>query len=134
MAFVETKGLKGAALNLVVAECLDIHWDEASGCFVWPKNEQGKERYSMEAPNYSADWSLAGEIIENEKIELQRCEGEWVASSSAPVQYETHRQHVFTSGETAPIAAMRCFVTCKWGPVVEIPEKFLSKPSSGMSL
>jgi hypothetical protein len=134
MALVDTRSLEGAALNWAVAQCLDIHWDETSGCFVWPQNEQGQKRYSLEAPNYLADWSLAGEIIESEKIELTRSEGEWIAASSAPVEYSSHRQYVFTNGETALIAAMRCFATCKLGQVIEVPEKFVRKPASGMSL
>ena len=83
-------------------------------------------------PNYhpTTDWSLAGPLIDREKLSLDMLcapdewrsalmegdfyddQGEWIEGSS-------HEQ----TGPTPLIAAMRCFVASKLGDEVEVPEE-----------
>jgi hypothetical protein len=65
----------------------------------------------------SANWSLAGPIIERERIRLDPRENEWQAQDWADFR---------TSFGPAPlIAAMRCYVASKFGDTVEIPKELL---------
>lgn len=65
----------------------------------------------------STDWSRGGPIIEQEKIEL-RHDGRkswcaWIEKTGA------------VHGPAPLIAAMRCFVSSKFGDEVEVPEELL---------
>jgi hypothetical protein len=62
-------------------------------------------------------WSIAGPIIEREKISVMtgfHSISEWRAS-----QVFTNHEH----GPTPLVAAMRCFVTSKLGDEVDVPEE-----------
>lgn len=74
---------------------------------------------------YSTDWSQAGPIIEREKIQTvwrildADGAGYWDASNLFADKYHYR-------GPTPLVAAMRCYVACKLGDVVEIPEELTS--------
>lgn len=75
----------------------------------------------------STDWAVGGPILDREKIQLQPSLGEWVASTPKAVELGGYRKYCFTSGPTLLIAAMRCFVSSKFGSdAIEIPEELLS--------
>lgn len=105
------------------------HWS-ANGYFVF-KFPTGTERFdSRPAGSYTTDWSLAGPLIDREKLSLDMLcapdewrsalmegdfyddQGEWIEGSS-------HEQ----TGPTPLIAAMRCFVASKLGDEVEVPDE-----------
>lgn len=72
----------------------------------------------------STDWSQGGPIVEREKIGItyhdERDEWEVPNWGAWPTQTDD-RQEVM--GETALIAAMRCYVASKLGDEVEIPDE-----------
>jgi hypothetical protein len=70
----------------------------------------------------SANWSLAGPIIERERISIDWDDTYWNASVGDFGGY--------CSGPTPLIAAMRCYVASKLGSVVEVPSELLSPASS----
>jgi hypothetical protein len=53
---------------------------------------------------YSKVWSIAGPIIERERISIEWCEDRWTAS---------HPANIGTCGPTPLIAAMRAFVASR---------------------
>lgn len=94
-------------------------------------------RTGQPLPDYAADWSLTGPLIQREKIQLTTQGETWIASSPAAVEFDAHRSYVTHSGETPLLAALRCYVGCKLGPVVEVPDDLVppqSKAKSGLSL
>ena len=70
----------------------------------------------------TADWHQGGSIIEKHGIHL-----EWSESHEHWLAYSWDRfsnpNHHMTDGDTALIAAMRCYVASKLGDEVEIPEE-----------
>lgn len=88
----------------------------------------------------SSVWSQGGEIIDRENISIIRCAGidddnkpipVWGATSgikyySARIGYSEEYYEIGTSdvvyGQTALIAAMRCYILAKLGHEVEIPD------------
>lgn len=102
---MKTSELKGAALDWVVAKC------GAKGEILaaWFMGED----YSL---NYSANWVLAGLIIEREGVCLtyDSFVKRWNAVCGSGDSYHA---------DTPLIAAMRCYVASKLGDEVEIPEE-----------
>ena len=97
---MDVNELTGTDLNKAVAECLGIVHTRYNGQVV---DEYGNPLM------YDDDWSLAGEIIEREKIATnysmkREC---WFAENFIETQTEI--------GATPLIAAMRCFVASKQG-------------------
>lgn len=78
---------------------------------------------------YSSDWSLSGEIIEREEIELLKWAREgWEAKATNYSFLNTPQEtDVFAEGHgpTPLVAAMRCYVASKLGDEVEIPDELL---------
>lgn len=111
---MKTSELIGPALDWAVAKYevgSDDGWDDS---FI-PYHKDGEH-------NYSTDWAQGGPLIEQEKITLMYCEGEFIAGTN-PECFENkvfmyHKQY----GPTPLIAAMRCYVALKLGDEVEIPE------------
>ena len=64
---------------------------------------------------YSTSWTLAGPIIEREKIDIRYVEpvNEWHADTDSQCE----------SGPTPLIAAMLCYVASKLGDEIEIPDQ-----------
>lgn len=101
---IKTADLQGAALDWAVAKCEGITLNEGNtvtnDCDVF-------------AP--SIDWSLAGPIIERERIDVYGFDGDsWGAEDNFRA-----RQY----GPTPLIAAMRCYVASKLGDAVDAPEE-----------
>lgn len=83
----------------------------------------------------SIDWCQGGPIIERERIELRRVvhdfQGQkldWMEASIQPVfQFQNYTSRMAPSfearGQTHLLAAMRCYVTWKLGPEVDIPDE-----------
>ena len=69
----------------------------------------------------STNWEHGGPIIERERINLWNEGHDWEAS--------LYGKHIVW-GETALIAAMRCYVASKLGDEVEIPAELLTKEKS----
>lgn len=100
---VETKNLTSAILDLAVARA-------------WYGYD-----YKLPLPFFSpsVDWDQGGPIIEREDIAMwPDQEGGWFASTDQGKSMDYH-------GETALIAAMRCYVGSKLGDTVDISEELL---------
>lgn len=121
MRKIEVSGLEGAALDWAVAKCEGGVWNPSSDgsamapYWVWPGNP---DRISMKAPAYSMDPAKAYTIIEREKISVVFDEGDWVATKYG-VSYDG--QDEYPHGSSLLQAAMRCYVTAKLGPTIEVP-------------
>lgn len=68
---------------------------------------------------WSSSWSQGGELIEEFSISLQkRHDGWWMAS----IQYNYDDEPQFLQLDHQPlVAAMRCLVLSRLGPVVKVP-------------
>ena len=125
---IKTSELTGDALNWAVAMCLGWAWkaDDKGKIILarpYPQglkavvNATGMKTLALKRFQATANWSIAGPIIEREKILLdlvgpdddQEWEGRIVGKS---MEY----------GPTPLIAAMRCYVGSKLGNEVEVPE------------
>ena len=106
---MKTDELTGADLNKAVAECLGIKHTRFQGQVIDP---------FWNPLMYDDDWSLAGEIIEREKI------GIWWATHFVDGEGDEYGNHWYAeakdgdhvqTGPTPLIAAMRCYVASKQG-------------------
>ena len=74
--------------------------------------------------NYSTNWAKGGPIIEREEMSISRDfesgRIEWAAWTPAPIRDDAE---AFGYGPTPLIAAMRCFVACRLGDEVTIPDE-----------
>jgi hypothetical protein len=68
-------------------------------------------------PSYSTDWAQGGPIIEREGITI-----EWEGDPDSWCACIMADQEVY--GQTALIAAMRCYVASKLGDTVNVPGEF----------
>ena len=105
---MKTAELTGAALDWAVAQC------------------EGFDNGDW-LPDYSTDWAAGGAIIEREKISLWFSDSVIDAETDEIVRCEMWYGETFEcehgmTGQTALIAAMRCYVASKLGDDVEIPE------------
>ena len=120
--------------------------------YLWVRDKCNSGRLELFSP--ATDWEQGGSIIEREKISLLRCDDEYFTDSEGfttsqriPVWFAEHGGghslqedygsqgdyqgacfHVPSEGqygETSLIAAMRCYVACKLGESVDIPEELL---------
>jgi hypothetical protein len=116
---MKTCELSGKALNWAVSIC--------EGDLIY--NIEGHEvicdqiKDGLFTSEYSTNWKQAGAIIEREFIQLMGgYDGAgnrgWCAQSTKP-----NKLTGWISGETALIAAMRCFVVSRVGEDIEIPEE-----------
>lgn len=112
---VKTSELKGAALDWVVAECEGFLQHVAAAIVI------------LDTFKPSSDWSQGGPIIEREKLqpsyqEHGKYQGLWACN-----KWVTNRDGATVAiryyGSTLLIAAMQCYVACKLGNEVEIPEE-----------
>ena len=127
MNFVEikTSELIGSALDYAVAVCEDNV----------PTNIYGN-LISEFIHKYSTDWESGGPIIEREITKLFRnVGGTWTAQikREIPIPEQDRGTSLATTyidwcnvaGPTPLVAAMRCYVACKLGNVVKIPQELL---------
>jgi hypothetical protein len=104
---MKTHELTGADLNEAVAKCLGIVHTRFQGQAV----DQGGNPLM-----YNDDWSLAGEIIERERISVNCVYAVITPENQAQAWCadDKNGDHVQT-GPTPLIAAMRCYVASKQG-------------------
>jgi len=107
---MNTKDLKGVALDWAVAKCLG--YDQCFNHGTSIRIPFSKWPYTV-GFSPTLDWGLSGKIIEEERIELEHDGFEWWARIKSDDEY---------SGPTLLIAAMRCFVGSKLGDEVSLPE------------
>lgn len=113
---IEVSKLKGIALDWAVAKCEGSHIANNAMSFIVLHKDGGDV--------YSTNWSIAGEIIEQNrisvttKLELSK-EMSWGASTG-------NRNDEDFYGETPLIAAMRCYVWLKFGNDIDIPEELIA--------
>ena len=131
---IRTQDLIGPALDWAVAKCQNI---KVSVRFCKKENEPYKyvwfqtQEYSPFTDDLvwviyspSKTWSQAGPIIDREKITLD------YDFDGQGLSLWTARKYAFDgtllwaeSGDSPLIAAMRCFVACRLGDEVDIPEE-----------
>ena len=113
---MKTSELIGPALNWAVAKCegLNPNTDPAERKkYVGYSGFAEANGFGYAIKNYSTDWSQGGPIIERESIDLMKVGiTQWRADCGPAV-----------TGPTPLIAAMRAFVTKKFGAEIEIPEE-----------
>lgn len=119
---IKTSDLIGPALDWAVAKCEEHPAIRSSAN---PALFLGM--HSIGGQNYSSDWSRGGPIIERERIELGNwgIEG-WEAKATNYTFLNTPQEEATFAtkyGDTALIAAMRCYVVSKMGDTVDIPEE-----------
>lgn len=117
MKTVKVSDLSGPALDWAVAKCEGV----SLSFTVIECGEFGRDSVTRRKREYSSDWSLAGPIIEREKIDTVWEFGHdvWLATI-----YLTN-EYVEQYGLTPLVAAMRCYVASKLGDTVEIPEELV---------
>lgn len=106
--------------ELVWGDTIGLHW--ASHQIVIPEFKEPDCYYHP-----SNDWSIAGDIIEKNKIHLLHSDdckedSKWVASIARENMVGWRILH---HGKTPLLAAMRCYIESKLGDSVEIPEELL---------
>jgi hypothetical protein len=110
---MKTRELTGIALDWAVASAEGADWwaaeEPRDGLFV---DYERTQRYSP-----STDWSQGGPIINRHIFRLEDDpEHGWLAEAGTCQE----------RGETALIAAMRCYVASKLGAEVEVPADLLA--------
>ena len=115
---METSELKGLAFNWAVAIALGWKWKAGNSTIILARpNKNPKRKFTELGLNHfhpTTCWSIAGPIIERERIELEHDGFIWWARIKADADY---------SGPTPLIAAMRCFVASKLGDEIELPKE-----------
>lgn len=109
---MKTSELTGAALDLAVAKCEGLDYSP-----ITTYDGIGNE---YPPTNYSTDWAQGGPIIEREGICMSRVDT--MAAWDARI-YDGESEPWQAEGETALIAAMRCYVASKLGDEVDVPEE-----------
>ena len=126
---IKTSDLTGKALNYAVAvsEGFKVHKNATlngklkQGFWVDGYNSGKAPWLELNWLNYCVAWSYGGPIIEREKLDI-----EWVTASLCRASCEWLDEDFFEGfGPTPLIAAMRCLVSKKLGPEVEIPGELL---------
>jgi hypothetical protein len=115
----KTSELLPPLLDLAVAQVLGLPVHPGRGDYI--------EVTTLEMPAYADEinpsiyWSVAGEIIERERISIIRehWDDEWLAGMNAEVGVHERLDHAMR-GPTPLIAAMRTFVSAKLGDEVDL--------------
>jgi hypothetical protein len=120
---IKTSELQGSALDWAVAKCEG----RKPSCYTGIVRATAHPDFPDSPPifgpelNYSADWALAGPIIERDIAKVERfSEALWEATA-----YTKDAQDIVQSGPTPLTAAMRCYVASKLGDEVEVPDELL---------
>lgn len=109
---IKTSELTVIALDWAVAKCEDS--DTSIEHFLAMHSHYYHDHGTFD---YSTNWGQGGPIIEREGIGLM---------PSRTAYYELDGGTFYSYGDTALIAAMRCFVAAKLGDEVEVPDELLS--------
>ena len=109
---MKTHELTGTALDWAAAVCEGFtDYDPDTETMMPPRKGYG--RVNFDEYSFSTDWSLAGEIIEREKIQIkENGHGHWFAKIG---------KGKWLRGPTPLIAAMRCYVASVLGAEIDVP-------------
>lgn len=121
---VKTSELSGVALDWAVSVCQGY-------TPVIRKNPYRLPVLVSESQTYSTDWAYAGPIIDKQKIAVVFDDPLW---KSAKVSTPADPAFGYWYGQTALIAACRCYVASMLGDVVEIPGELLDAEAEQGSL
>lgn len=116
---IKTAELIGPALDWAVAKCEGLS-PTATHIFnsTWP------DGLELEFYNPSTDWAHGGPIIEREGISVRLwIDDGWCAYNEPEGSEADGEDYVGCSGPTPLISAMRCYIACKLGNEVEVPEE-----------
>ena len=121
MTTVTTSQLQGAALDWAVAKCealpVAIHSTGAIYLIDTPWGDKTLVKWLAEF-SPTRHWAQGGPIIDRERITLRY----WTNTPSVHAYVPAEGSSVWYEGETALIAAMRCYVASKLGDEVDVPE------------
>ena len=128
MTIMKTEDLEGSALDWAVAKAEKIRvvipeiWKECKPPLLAKIAAAKAFPYGPPSWEPSKDWSQGGPIIEAQKIDLEYFNHveDWLAIH--PRHYEGP-PYASAHGETALVAAMRCYVKSKLGEEVDIPKR-----------
>lgn len=119
MVRVLTSELTGGALNWAAGMCNCVEMDICADypCF-WDSVHVNRDTYSRYSP--TTKWELGGPIIDREGISFSGTKNNkhqvaWVGSVA------DYALATKTYGDTNLIASMRCYVSSKMGPEIELP-------------
>lgn len=126
---IKTSELTGAALDWAVAKAEgrdEVTIRLVCGIAGWAGGDyNGHHTWNGWYP--STDWAQGGPIIERERLGVcyyHEADG-WEVPNWAAWRTDID-DRVQITGETALIAAMRCFVASKLGDEVDVPEELMS--------
>ena len=108
---IKTAELIGAQLDRAVAKC-----EGARTIYIGATGKQ-----TLATSRYSTDWAQGGPIIDREKISIRQWTNVPIVHAYMPVDGADWS----SDGDSPLIAAMRCYVACKLGDEVEIPDQLL---------
>lgn len=136
MAVILTREAHGAVLNWLVAKCVvpNDPRDGRPGFWLHPNNPKLVCRIShnyVDHPDgytlclYTTDWAQGGPIIEREAISLgtQRNEPGFRPRPDFLWHAQKDSRVYVGYGPTPLIAAMRCYVSSRFGDTVEVPDE-----------
>jgi hypothetical protein len=89
----------------------------------WAVEEAGDKDHTYVPRNYSTEWGMGGPIIDREVIALNTPYVDTWCASSDLGEDGPGDDNVDMYGDTALIAAMRCYVAAKLGDEVDIPDE-----------
>ena len=116
---LKTTELQRSALDWAVAKCEfnEPHYEPDDWLVYVTERDSDDDGWIFKP---STDWSQGGPIIERERISTQTTEDYWYADltteSGAFIQLV---------GDTALVAAMRCYVASKLGNEVDVPDELM---------
>jgi hypothetical protein len=132
---MKTRDLIGPALDWAVARAKGIPAEElrlprykGEGLFRYQRDEDGNLDGSyVTGPDllFSRKWEAGGPIIERELISVSPYDGSgpkhrlWEAHTAYNIPMSSAEE---ITGPTPLIAAMRCYVSSKFGPDIDIPK------------
>lgn len=128
---MKTSELIGSALDWAVAKAEGLKTDiPAWATTPWVRcTDPSGMQYVC--PRFHADWAQGGPIIERERLGVcyyHEADG-WEVPNWAAWRTDTD-DRVQIMGETALIAAMRCFCSAKLGDEIDIPEELCQQQNS----
>ena len=113
---MKTSELTGYLLDWAVGKCeglsIDSNWDWDRLCFF--------DEFNIDFEP-SCNWAQGGPIIDRNWISVANLDEKWAAEIADDVP----DGYVHVQGETALIAAMRCYVAQRLGDEIEVPEELL---------
>lgn len=118
---IKTSELQRVSLRWAVAKCEGF--SPFTDGISWIIEDKWASGAYKQLPYYSTDWADGGPILEREGIHLICNDDltEWTASTP---RKNLIGWRLISSGPTALIAAMRCYVANKLGMEVDIPDFF----------